>query len=95
VRYRPQHEAKNYQKTVELTFRIERALADKINKEVFGSAAIIAAGSTFTRDTKIANTSNHYRVAQAVLPVLTAAALQPDELARIDQLFDRVHSAMG
>lgn len=57
VRYRPQHEAKNYQKTVELTFRIEKALADKINKEVFGGAAIIAAGSTFTRDTTIANTS--------------------------------------
>ena len=57
VRYRPQHEAKNYQKTVELTFRIEKALADKINKEVFGGAGIIAAGSTFTRDTTIANTS--------------------------------------
>lgn len=36
VRYRPQHEAKNYQKTVELTFCIEKGLADKINKEVFG-----------------------------------------------------------
>lgn len=58
VRYRPQHEAQNYQKTVELTFRIEKALADKINKEVFGGAAIIAAGSTFTRDTTIANTSS-------------------------------------
>ena len=57
VRYRPQHEAKNYQKVVQLTFRIEKELADKINKEVFGGAAIIAAGSTFTRDTTIANTS--------------------------------------
>jgi energy-coupling factor transporter ATP-binding protein EcfA2 len=38
---------------------------------------------------------NHYRVAQAVLPALTAAALQPDELARFERLFDRVHSAMG
>ena len=57
VRYRPQHEAKNYQKTVELTFRIEKALADKINKEVFGGTEIVAAGSTFTRDTTIANTS--------------------------------------
>lgn len=57
VRYRPQHEAKNYQKTVELTFRIEKALADKINKEVFGDAEIVAAGSTFTRDTTIANTN--------------------------------------
>ena len=57
VRYRPQHEAKTYQKTVQLTFRIEKALADKINKEVFGGAKIVASGSTFTRDTTIANTS--------------------------------------
>ena len=57
MRYRPQHEAKNYQRTVELTFRIEKAMADKINKEVFGGAEIVAAGSTFTRDTTIANTN--------------------------------------
>jgi predicted ATPase len=57
VRYRPQHEAKNYSKVVELTFRIEKALVDRINKEVFGGAEIVAAGSTFTRDTTIANTS--------------------------------------
>ncbi|MGE0438992.1 MAG: AAA family ATPase [Gemmatimonadales bacterium] len=57
VRYRQQHEAKNYQKVVQLTFRIEKALADKVNTEVFGGASIVAAGSTFTRDTTIANTS--------------------------------------
>jgi hypothetical protein len=57
VRYRPQHEAENYQRTVQLTFRIEKALADKINKEVFGGAEIVTAGSTFTRDTTIGNTS--------------------------------------
>jgi hypothetical protein len=57
VRYRPQHEAKNYQQTVELTFRIEKGLADKINREVFGGAEIVAAGSTFTHNTTIANTS--------------------------------------
>ncbi|OOW59893.1 hypothetical protein Xlen_20205 [Xanthomonas campestris pv. leeana] len=58
VRYRPQHEAKNYQKTVELTFRIEKVLADKINAEVFGGAEIVTAGSTFTRETTIANTNS-------------------------------------
>lgn len=58
VRYRPQHVAKNYQKTVELTFRVEKALADKINKEVFAGVEIVAAGTTFTRDTTIANTSS-------------------------------------
>ncbi|MFT3878495.1 MAG: hypothetical protein QM703_02410 [Gemmatales bacterium] len=57
VRYRPQHEAGNYQKTVELTFRIEKTLADKINKNVFGGAEIVVAGSTFTRNTTIANTN--------------------------------------
>jgi predicted ATP-dependent endonuclease of OLD family len=58
VRYRPQHEAQNYQRTVQLTFRIEKALADKINREVFGGATIVQPGATFTRDTTIANTSS-------------------------------------
>lgn len=58
VRYRLQHEAKNYQRTVELTFRIKKSLADKINKEVFGGAVIVASGSTFTRGTTIGNTSS-------------------------------------
>ena len=44
VRYRPQHEAKAYQRVVQLTFRIEKVLADKINKELFGGADIVAAG---------------------------------------------------
>jgi len=54
-RYRPQHDAENYQRTVELIFRIE--LADTINQEVFGGVEIVAVGSTFTRHTTIANTS--------------------------------------
>jgi predicted ATPase len=57
IRYRAQHQAKNYQKVVQLTFRIEKALADKINKEVFGGAEIVTAGMIFTRDTTIANTT--------------------------------------
>ena len=56
VRYRPQHEAKNYQKVAQLTFRIEKSLADTINKEVFGGAEIVSAGTTFTRDTTFGNT---------------------------------------
>lgn len=58
VRYRLEHAAKNYQKVVRLTFRIEKVLADKINKEVFGGEEVIAAGSTFARDTTIANTNS-------------------------------------
>ena len=38
---------------------------------------------------------NHYRVAQAILPALTTAALKPDELARFERLFDRVHTVVG
>lgn len=57
VRYRPRHEAEDYQKVVELTFRIEKELADRINKAVFDGDAIITAGSTFTRNTTIGNTS--------------------------------------
>ena len=57
VRYRPEHAAKNYQKVVRLTFRIEKVLADKINKDVFGGSEVIVPGSTFVRDTTIANTN--------------------------------------
>ena len=58
VRYRLQHEAKNYQTVVQLTFRIEKELADKINAEVFGGPQIVAVGSTITRATTVANTAN-------------------------------------
>jgi hypothetical protein len=57
VRYRPLHEAKNYQRVVELTFRIDKPLADKINRELFGGAEIVVAGTAFTRTTTIANTN--------------------------------------
>jgi energy-coupling factor transporter ATP-binding protein EcfA2 len=57
VRYRPRHEAKDYQKVVELTFRIEKELAGRINKEVFGGEEIVPTGSTFTRNTTIGNTN--------------------------------------
>ena len=56
VRYRPQHEAKKYQNIVKLTFRIEKELADRINKEVFDGVEIVAPGCKFTHNTTIANT---------------------------------------
>jgi predicted ATP-dependent endonuclease of OLD family len=59
VRYQQQHEAKNYEQVVQLTFRIEEALADKINAEVFGGAQIVSAGSTFQRNTTIGNTHTY------------------------------------
>jgi hypothetical protein len=99
VRYRPQHEAKNYQKTVELTFRIEKALADKINKEVFGGAEIVGAGSTFTRDTTIANTNTigfhiDQRAAVAALQKPLADLEHKDEVfngaARLEDALTRI-----
>ncbi len=38
---------------------------------------------------------NHYRVAQALLPRLTAAALSPADIGRFEMLFARVNSALG
>ncbi len=86
VRYRPQHEAKSYQKVVQLTFRIEKELADRINKEVFGGAQVVAAGGTFTRDTTIANTSTiGFHVDEAA----ALAALQKPlaDLEHTDEVF--------
>ena len=37
---------------------------------------------------------NHYRVAQAVLPRLTAETLRAEDLARFERLFDRVSGAL-
>lgn len=37
---------------------------------------------------------NHYRVMQAILPALTEASLQQEELLRFEQLFDRVAAAL-
>jgi AAA ATPase domain len=55
VRYRPQHDAKSFAKVVDLTFRIEKDLADKINREVFHGAEIIKPGYSFTRTTNYGN----------------------------------------
>ena len=58
VKYRPQHDAKNYAKVVELTFRIEKELAEKINSEVFHGAQVIPAGYIFTKTTNYGNISS-------------------------------------
>jgi predicted ATP-dependent endonuclease of OLD family len=86
VRYRPQHEAKHYQKVVQLTFRIEKELADKINKEVFEGTPVVPVGSTFTRDTTIANTNS---IGFHLDEVAALAALQKPlaDLEHIDEVF--------
>ena len=58
IGYRTKHSAKNYDKVVELVFRIEKELVDRINKEVFGGSVVVATGSTFTRTTTIGNTNS-------------------------------------
>lgn len=57
IRYRPQHDAKNYHKTAELTFQIDKSLAKIINQNDFGGCEIVVPGMTFTRNTTIANTN--------------------------------------
>ena len=58
VRYRPQHDAKSYAKVVDLTFSIEKGLADKINNEVFNGTQVIQPGHAFTRATNYGNESS-------------------------------------
>lgn len=57
VRYRPQHDAKSYAKAVELTFRMEKNLTDRINNEIFHGAVVLPPGMTFTRTTTYGNTN--------------------------------------
>lgn len=76
VRYKPDHEAKKYQRVVQLTFRIEKDLAVKINMKIFGGVEIVATGSTITRDTTIGNTST--------------IEFQLDEKAALDALKQRL-----
>lgn len=57
-KYQSQHKAESYAKVVELTFRIENDLANKINKELFCDADIIQSGYTFTRTTNYGNVSS-------------------------------------
>ena len=57
VKYRVQHEAKNYGDVVELTFRIEKELINRINNEVFGGLPVIPDGYTFTRTSHYGNGS--------------------------------------
>lgn len=58
VRFRPQHDAKSYANVVELTFRIEKELAETINAEVFHSTQVVHPGHTFTRTTNYGNVSS-------------------------------------
>lgn len=86
VRYRPQHENKKYQKVVELTFRIEKELADRINKEVFSRMEVVNAGDIFTHDTTIANT---YTIGFSINEELALSALKMSlgELEHKDEVF--------
>jgi len=57
VRYRPRHNAKDYEEVVRLTFRIDKPLADRINAELFDGREIVPPGLRFTRTTTMANTN--------------------------------------
>ncbi|HEY1803431.1 MAG TPA: AAA family ATPase [Terracidiphilus sp.] len=55
ISYRPQHDAKNYAKVVQLTFAISADLAQRINRDVFGGELVLPEGHLFTRDTNYGN----------------------------------------
>ncbi|MCH7688192.1 MAG: AAA family ATPase [Planctomycetes bacterium] len=57
VRDLPRHVAKSHANVVELTFCIEKDLADKINTEVFNDTQVIQPGHAFTWTTNYGNSS--------------------------------------
>jgi predicted ATP-dependent endonuclease of OLD family len=86
VKYRPQHDVKSFAKVVELTFLIEKSLADKINKEVFHGTQVIAPGHTFTRETNYGNESFIGLVVN--VPSAIAALKKPFEgIEHADEVF--------
>jgi predicted ATPase len=86
VKYRPLHEAKNYERVVQLTFRIAEPLAHRINAEVFGGAEIIAAGTTFQRDSTIGNTHTvSFSIDQRAALAALHSALS--DLEHVDDVF--------
>ena len=91
VSYRPQHDAGAYAEVVELTFRIEKDLVEKINKEVFHGARVVPPGQTFTRSTNYGNGSS---VSFSVdVPAAIAALKKPLEgLEHSDDLFAQATS---
>ncbi|MGY5796174.1 AAA family ATPase [Rheinheimera faecalis] len=86
VRYRPFHDSKNYQKVVELTFRIEHSLASEINIDLFADENIISDGSTFTRSTNYGNLSTiGFNVDEA--KALSVLKKQLGDLEHKDEVF--------
>lgn len=88
IKYRPQHEAKEYSRVVRLTYRIEKKLADEINAEVFSGASIINAGDTFYCDTSIGNTQAiGFQLNQEAALVALRQPLA--DLEHVDEVFGR------
>lgn len=86
VRDQPRHVAKSYANVVELTFCIEKDLADKINTEVFNGTQVIQPGHAFTRTTHYGNSSTiGFRVDQAAA---IAALKKPlESIEHADEVF--------
>ncbi|NQE49630.1 hypothetical protein [Herbaspirillum rubrisubalbicans] len=55
--YKKKHEKEEYSDVTRLYFRIEKELAERINREVFNSVEIIEEGETLSRTTNMANKS--------------------------------------
>lgn len=88
VHYRPEHEAKKYAKVVQLTFRIDKELAEKINKEVFHGAPIVATGFSFTRDATYGNTATIGGISFEQPAALAATKKGLGAIEGADEVFD-------
>lgn len=86
IKYRPQHEAKDYERVVDLTFRIEELLADRINSEVFGGVKVVKPGSVVRHSTTIGNT---HVIGLSIDSKATLAALRKPltDLEHVDEVF--------
>ena len=87
VRYRQQHDVKEFARVVELTFRIDEDLANTINSDVFHGAAVVAPGKTFTRATSYGNT---HTVGFGIDHAAAIAALRKplEGIAETQEVFD-------
>jgi energy-coupling factor transporter ATP-binding protein EcfA2 len=86
VSYQVRHDAKDYDTVVELTFRVDPALAKRINEEVFSGEAVVPSQMEFTRSCDYANES---KVGVPVDDTIAVMALQKTlhGLEHVDEVF--------
>jgi predicted ATPase len=91
IRYKAQHDAKQYAKVVELTFRINADSADKINTDVFGGIQVIRSGTICTRSVNYNNeASTGFSIDESA--ALAAFKKQLSCAEHLDEVFDGMNT---